>query len=102
MHVCINTHHVCYWDMQHCTTDEVSVRGLTIYIRLITRYPLNLFFVRLGRMLGVWTRHFLAERLAALPGMKDDLEAGIKIADIGCGYVELHLATCSSVAAVAS
>lgn len=35
--------------------------------------------------LGVWPRHCLADRLASLPGMKEKLEAGIKIADVGCG-----------------
>jgi 2-polyprenyl-3-methyl-5-hydroxy-6-metoxy-1,4-benzoquinol methylase len=43
----------------------------------------------LCRALGVWPRHCLAERLAALPGMKEKLEAGIKIADVGCGLGEV-------------
>ena len=37
--------------------------------------------------LGVWPRHCLADRLASLPGMKEKLETGIKIADVGCGCV---------------
>lgn len=41
------------------------------------------------RSLGVWTRHYLADSLAKLPGMKAKLEAGIKIADVGCGMGEL-------------
>lgn len=28
------------------------------------------------------------DRLASLPGMKDKLEAGIKIGDVGCGCVQ--------------
>jgi hypothetical protein len=35
--------------------------------------------------LGVWPRHCLADRLASLSGMKEKLEIGIKIADVGCG-----------------
>ena len=41
--------------------------------------------VQMCRALGVWPRHCLADRLGALPGMKEKLEAGIKIADVGCG-----------------
>jgi hypothetical protein len=34
---------------------------------------------------GVWTRHFLVEKVASLPGLRARLEAGAKVADVGCG-----------------
>ncbi|KAI8469833.1 MAG: S-adenosyl-L-methionine-dependent methyltransferase [Monoraphidium minutum] len=37
------------------------------------------------RELGVWTRHFLVSKVAMLPGLKARLEAGAKVADVGCG-----------------
>lgn len=37
------------------------------------------------RELGVWTRHFLLERVSSLPGLRPRLEAGAKVADVGCG-----------------
>jgi 2-polyprenyl-3-methyl-5-hydroxy-6-metoxy-1,4-benzoquinol methylase len=38
------------------------------------------------RELGVWLRHFLADRLRALPGdFSQRLESGCNVADVGCG-----------------
>mmetsp|Transcript_1725 Transcript_1725/g.5015 ORF Transcript_1725/g.5015 Transcript_1725/m.5015 type:complete len:369 (-) Transcript_1725:310-1416(-) len=43
------------------------------------------------RSLGVWTRHYLVNSLRAVPGMEEKLNAGIKIADVGCGMGEMVL-----------
>ncbi|GBF93911.1 transcriptional regulator [Raphidocelis subcapitata] len=37
------------------------------------------------RELGVWTRHFLVEKVSSLPGLLPKLKAGAKVADVGCG-----------------
>lgn len=37
------------------------------------------------RELGVWTRHFLVSRVSSIPGLLPRLEAGAKVADVGCG-----------------
>lgn len=37
------------------------------------------------RELGVWTRHFLVEKVSSLPGLLEKLERGAKVADVGCG-----------------
>ncbi|GMH37504.1 hypothetical protein BSKO_05377 [Bryopsis sp. KO-2023] len=40
------------------------------------------------RDLTVWIRHSLVEMLCTVPGLKDALEKGIHVADIGCGCGE--------------
>ena len=38
------------------------------------------------RSLGTWIRHFLVERISKhMPDMHAKLQAGIKVADVGCG-----------------
>ncbi|KIY98155.1 methyltransferase type 12 [Monoraphidium neglectum] len=37
------------------------------------------------RELGVWTRHFLVSKVSSLPGLRERLEAGAQVADVGCG-----------------
>ena len=47
--------------------------------------------LRTRSALGVWPRHCLADRLASLPGMKEKLDTGIKVADVGCGCAWLFI-----------
>ncbi len=43
------------------------------------------------RALGTWTRHFLVDRITEhMPDMHAKLQAGIKVADVGCGCVIVH------------
>ncbi len=45
-------------------------------------------YLTICRTLGVWVRHFLADRLRAMPGLGEQLEDGATVADVGCGCAE--------------
>lgn len=45
------------------------------------------------RTLGVWVRHFLADRLRAMPGLGEQLMDGATVADVGCGCAQEALKT---------
>lgn len=48
------------------------------------------------RELGVWARHALVPSLCLLPGMREQLEAGCQVADVGCGCGEALMAVAAA------
>jgi 2-polyprenyl-3-methyl-5-hydroxy-6-metoxy-1,4-benzoquinol methylase len=43
------------------------------------------FACALCRDFGVWLRHCLVDKISSVPGLKEKLEAGAMVADVGCG-----------------
>lgn len=48
------------------------------------------------RELAVWVRHALVPSLCSLPGMKEQLEGGCMVADVGCGMGEAAMAVAAA------